>query len=401
MTSRCLLVAVVTTAATAALVACATTEGVAFAPPSDVPHVVPTEDAAPDAAPDAADPVACADCEYFPSECTDDVLCPYPSLDPLSSESLLHPLADVMTIRGRGPSDVWLSGALGALAHFDGAAWKLSDLGAGETQRALWLRDSVEITFGSLTKFSVRGVDAAEGADAGVSADGWSARQFPTTPGSWALYAALVKTAWATSGSDVLWVGADGGTSCGLWRVRHTVPATLTIAESIPVATCKLQRVTEILGLHSASSDVLWAVGGHGAAIRIDGPNEAAPTYRILNSMTTNALRGVWAASDTDVWAVGTVGTIRRYRGDEHLWEAVDDVPTNEALNAVWGTSASDIWAVGDAGVVLHYDGARWSRVKVAGLGGARPDLYSVWSSAPGHVWIGGQGVVLSLGGKP
>ena len=101
------------------------------------------------------------------------------------------------------------------------------------------------------------------------------------------------------------------------------------------------------------------------------------------------------------MWAVGTVGTIRRCRGDVHLWEAVDDVPTNEALNAVWGTSASDIWAVGDAGVVLHYDGARWSRVKVAGLGVARPDLYSVWSPAPGHVWIGGQGVVLSLGGKP
>jgi hypothetical protein len=39
--------------------------------------------------------------------------------------------------------------------------------------------------------------------------------------------------------------------------------------------------------------------------------------------------------------------------------------------------------------------------VKVAGLGELRPDLYAVWSSAPGHVWIGGQGVVLSLGGKP
>ena len=109
----------------------------------------------------------------------------------------------------------------------------------------------------------------------------------------------------------------------------------------------------------------------------------------------------MWAASDTDVWAVGTAGTIRHYRGDSVFWEVVEDVPTNEALNGVWGTSASDIWAVGNAGVVLHYDGARWSRVKVAGVGEAPSDLYTVWSPAPGQVWIGGQGVVLSLGGKP
>jgi len=59
------------------------------------------------------------------------------------------------------------------------------------------------------------------------------------------------------------------------------------------------------------------------------------------------------------------------------------------------------VWAVGDGAVVLHYDGTRWSRMKIAGLGPRRPDLYTVWTAAPGHVWIGGHGVFLSLGGKP
>ena len=61
---------------------------------------------------------------------------------------------------------------------------------------------------------------------------------------------------------------------------------------------------------------------------------------------------------------------------------------------------STDVWAVGDEGVVLRYDGKSWSRVKVAGLGAERPNLTAVWVAAGGHVWVGGEGVVLSLRGK-
>ena len=67
----------------------------------------------------------------------------------------------------------------------------------------------------------------------------------------------------------------------------------------------------------------------------------------------------------------------------------------------MWGTSSSDVWVVGDRALVLHYDGKQWSRVPVGGLEGLRPDLYAVWTAEPGHVWIGGEGTVLSIGGKP
>ena len=119
-----------------------------------------------------------------------------------------------------------------------------------------------------------------------------------------------------------------------------------------------------------------------------------------LNSRTWVGLNGVWAASDTDAWAVGGTGTIRHYTGDEINWDVVSDVPTDVDLNAVWGTSPDDVWAVGDAGVVLHFDGQKWSRMKIAGLGNRRPDLYAVWAPEPGHVWIGGQGILVALGGK-
>ena len=61
----------------------------------------------------------------------------------------------------------------------------------------------------------------------------------------------------------------------------------------------------------------------------------------------------------------------------------------------------ADVWVAGNAGVVLHYDGQTWSRVKIAGLGARRPDLFALWSPAPGRIWVGGYGIVLALGGKP
>ena len=124
------------------------------------------------------------------------------------------------------------------------------------------------------------------------------------------------------------------------------------------------------------------------------------PTVEVSNPLTWLTLNGVWAVSDTEAWAVGAQGTIIHNVGAAFDWE-VAQVPTRAHLYAVAGSSSSDIWAVGDQGVVLHYDGTTWSRVKVAGMGPRRPDLRAVWVPEPGKVWIGGQGVLLSLGDKP
>ncbi|AKU98776.1 hypothetical protein AKJ09_05440 [Labilithrix luteola] len=379
-------------------VACASNEAAGDGPAPGDPGRVPTPDAGGDAALDARDDAPCADCADFPSVCSDDVLCPNGPFGSPDDPSSLDPRTDVLVVRGRGPNDVWVAGAIGAVAHFDGTSWARSDLGAPETQRALWLRDSGEVAFGTFSNLYTRGPEFDAG-DAGISPGGWSLQPPPPAPSSFDPSSQSLRFTWAWPGSNTLWMGTLG--TCGLWRLRFTPPSTLEILEGIAPSVCADIGGREVLGIHGVSAASLWAVGGGGAAIHVTGADGDAPVAKPFNSLTPYALRGVWAASENDVWAVGASGTIRHYRGDSLFWEVVDDVPTTRALNAVWGTSAADVWAVGDAGTVLHYDGSHWSRMKVAGLGALRPNLYAVWSPSPGHVWIGGQGVVLSVGGKP
>jgi hypothetical protein len=107
-------------------------------------------------------------------------------------------------------------------------------------------------------------------------------------------------------------------------------------------------------------------------------------------------LHAVWAASASDVFAVGDSGTIlRRVNG---TWTQMTS-PTTNHLRGVWGLSSSDVWASGIAvngvGTVLHFNGTAWSVVS-----GATTDLDAVWASGSTDVWFTGSTVVLRWNGS-
>ena len=107
-------------------------------------------------------------------------------------------------------------------------------------------------------------------------------------------------------------------------------------------------------------------------------------------------LHGVWAASASDVFAVGDAGTIlRRVSG---TWTQMTS-PTTNNLHAVYGVSSSDVWASGAAvnnvGTLLHWNGTAWSLVS-----GATTDIDSVWASSATDVWFAGSTVVLHWNGS-
>ncbi|MEQ8330855.1 MAG: Ig-like domain-containing protein [Longimicrobiales bacterium] len=110
----------------------------------------------------------------------------------------------------------------------------------------------------------------------------------------------------------------------------------------------------------------------------------------------TTGLNGVWGASRSEVWAVGTTGTPtsvtggRIWRFDGASWSAHQDVP--EWLTAVWGSGDSRIFAVGADGAFYGYDGAGWSRGEVPG----RAFLTAVHGSDGEEVWVAGTGGTLA-----
>jgi hypothetical protein len=378
--------------------ACASTEALLRERPSDEASVVPDagDGGADGASSDAEGP--CADCDYFPDECTPDALCSNGPFDPGTSGGSIDPVKRIMVIRGRSASDVWAAGALG---DFDGTSWKRLDPGNGDTLRALWLRDSDEISVATMTRIYTRGLDVDGGAS--PSPDGWTFQE-STAPPDYAEGWVHLKSGWAAPGATSLWGAAYDSAPFrdnGLWRLRLSPSSKFELSPGIASDVCATLRCGLMASIHGASANDLWAVGMAGAAVRITDAESDTPSAKAFNMQTWNALNAVWTASESDAWAVGAEGTIRHYTGDPNVWDVVSDVPTKEPLNAVWGSSPSDVWAVGNAGVVLHYDGASWSRVKIAGLRRSRPNLNTVWVASPGHVWIGGQGVILSLGGKP
>jgi hypothetical protein len=356
--------------------------------PPHVPVSVPDLGSVADASTDVEDAGCNADCEYFPVACTDDVLCPSGPFEPATGVGF-DPRTQINVIRGRSASDVWVAGAMGALAHFDGTSWVRSDPGQTETMRALWLGDFGELAFGMLDRLYTH--DQA----------GWSPNFLV---GSDISYRSRFVSAWSTPGSTSLWCATVSkelgeGEVTGLWRLDHSQEG-FALRAGVVNDVCKAAGCTQMLALHGVSADELWAVGMGGSIVRIADADKETPRVESFNSQTWNSLYGVWAATTSEAWAVGAMGTIRHYGGST-LWEVVPNVPTEARLNAVWGTSPSDVWAVGDGAVVLHYDGKSWSRAKIGSLGKRRPNLTAVWGVTPGHVWIGGEGVVLSLGGKP
>lgn len=350
----------------------------------------------PDAGLDVTSADAGADVHQEP--CTPDALCPNDLFDPTNAGGALDLRTRITVIRGRSASDVWAAGADGVVIHFDGTSWTRLETGTHETMHELWLRDTDEVGFVSLASIHTRGLEPVDaGADAAPpSADGWrpAGKLYGTLRFSQA--SKVVTSAWTAAGAEWLWCAN------GLWRLRVD-PSTnaLEIGDVFTPGACDTLRCAGMLAIHGTSADDLWAVGRSGASVHITNAQGDAPGVTAFDTKTWAGLNGVWAASATDVWAVGGAGVIRHYTGKPSSWDVVPDAPTSATLRAVWGTSSTDVWAVGDGAVVLHYDGKSWSSVKVLGLSGRSPNLYTVWTPAPGRVWIGGDGVMLSLGGKP
>ncbi len=69
------------------------------------------------------------------------------------------------------------------------------------------------------------------------------------------------------------------------------------------------------------------------------------------------------------------------------LCRVVAPIESFIGLTSVWGSSASDVWSVGTRGTILHYDGVAWEKAEHPD-GEVAYTMRSVWLERPDDVWI-------------
>jgi YVTN family beta-propeller protein len=133
----------------------------------------------------------------------------------------------------------------------------------------------------------------------------------------------------------------------------------------------------------------------------------ASGSWSQMSSGTTSNLLWVWGSSSSDVYAVGSDGTILHFDGAS--WSEMVG-STTYRVRAVWGSSASNIFGVGGTGgaggypLVLHFDGHTWSSTIIP-IDHSLYDIFSfsdVWCSSPSDAFAiaGGRGGVFHYDGN-
>jgi hypothetical protein len=298
---------------------------------------------------------------------------------------------------GSSASDVWAVGQGGNVRHYDGVSW---DSVASATSGVLYGiagSSSTDVyavgNFGTIVHWdgtawsSVPAVDsnrlaAVWGSPSGrFFADGDVGTLATRAPGgSWAkmtvgTYGDYLYNVAAASTSDA-WAVGYGGLALH-WDGKAWTSAVLA------------NTYANWYGVWYDGAGSWWVTGAFGYAMRSVNGAAFAP----VPSGTSQTLRAVWGASPTDVFAVGTLGTILHHDGSGFSPVASG---TTQDLYGAWGTSGSDVFAVGRAGTILHYDGTSWSPM----TSNTTADLYAVWGSSHANVWaVGFNGTVVHYDG--
>jgi len=283
-----------------------------------------------------------------------------------------QPMAGAATVRlrsiwGASPQDVYASGVATtaggsstatAVLRYDGASWSLPHWLPRTDAQGLWVAAPNDVYL----------------AEAGGTIPYWDGVRWTNlTLPVWGVRLAGI---WGHDAANIFVVGqqATGDMApaafrgpAAPWRALALRPEALGIG---------------LTAAHGVSADDLWVVGEAGTIAR----RAAGEDYLDqLASGTTETLRGVWAASATEAFAVGDNGTILHWDGT--AWTPMTtsaDPWYGVRLYAVWGTSAGNVFAVGEGGTALRYDGVAWAPLPVDLL----DDLRGVWGSSANNVFF-------------
>jgi hypothetical protein len=154
---------------------------------------------------------------------------------------------------------------------------------------------------------------------------------------------------------------------------------------------------TFVSDLHGSSATDVWMVSFGGQAYQYDGHAWRTHDLRQAEGLAWEdddcgelSSWAIFARSPNDVWIAGFIypskagpGLILHYDGTGWRRHAVDAL---DGFFDIWAASASDVWAVGSSGLAYHYDGTSWTNVNAA----TNMYLFSVLGTTKDDVWAAG-----------
>ena len=355
----------------------------------------PVDAGAVDAVADRSD-AADADAPYDP--CNDD----WCVVSPDGAESMAF-----NALSGTAANDVWVVGTAGYAAHFDGTDWTPFPVDTGLALFSVWGSGPDDVwavnSGNNIFHFTAGGWDKAvipgEFRPANIVVGGGPEDVFVAVERSTddnPAYQTTCRRGTLVSCPGVYRYSRANGKLA--WRPAFDDSTFCGIASTLGSNPCDA-----FFGMWVEPDGKPWIVGEVGLALRAsDGdagiPSSDAGALTRLSttqddSKSTRSLFSLWGSSSTDVWAVGGGGTIRHYT-QAAGWTAAGS-PTHVDLRALSGSRANDVWAVGDAGTIVHYDGAVWTVSATPFPAGRARDLYAVWASPDGDVWVSGDRTLL------
>jgi len=239
---------------------------------------------------------------------------------------------------GNSSTNVIAVGWGGTILHYDGSTWSEMDSGTTRTLNDIWGSSGKDV-------FAV----GNDGTIFHYDGSNWSEMNSGTTN--------HLCGVWGSSATDVFAVGGLGGYGDGHAIILHYDGSTWSEMYS--------ESSVRLNGIWGSSATNVFAVGEDGTILHYDGS-----TWSEMDSGTEYYnLNDVWGSSATDVYVVGGTGP-RTYASyiilhyDGTTWSAMEYGPPLPLigygniwdLESVWGSSATDVFAVGSRGTILHYD---------------------------------------------
>lgn len=300
---------------------------------------------------------------------------PAPEPRPLPNvlEVAAHPDAALLSVGGRGPSEVWMVGARptpqgGPLVlRGDGTTWEVLDTGS---LHDLWWVHAIE---GGSVWLGGAGATVLRYDGVGF------ARQL--TPG---FAGQVVFGVWGTSDDDVWAVGGFAGRDGFAWHFDGEAWTSVPLPDELPRTS--EGEIPAILKVWGRASDDVWLVGGLGTILHWDGS-----ALSLVPSGTQQQLFTVHGNANTVV-AVGGAASGVLVRDDGEGF--VDDTPPGAPL--LQGVTVDDegsVWVAGQYGRAWAKRRADWVELELD-FAAEPQSVHGVWTDGEGGLWAVGGNVL-------